>query len=569
MSFFLRLKFITILSVLLWSLPCIAEEAFLNRIAVDFRNVGGYVVEASGNEIIIDLDSSHGVVPGDVFCVFKPGRNLIHPVTGKVVGVLEETKGFLKITRIKTGYSFARRITMDADIGPGDAVRRYENLPAFFWDYTGKARALGSRLETALPWLKWEPYDAAQRSRPESLTTPPADRPALYFVFIGNEMDVRSADFASLHRYVLADSKAGAVNVSPLALKPMEPEKGTMHDSVEKTGGYSADYDNPDILGKLPGVTVMSDFFRREGRLWLATTDGSKLNVFGVTDAPALLATTAIPYRGQILALKWWQPEGRPSLYLAVTCWADHKMASLIYTLEPSGLALVQERIPRILGTFDLDGDGTPETLWGQAGDRDEFYGRDIKTISLTGGGINLADPGLDLPRQFPVVGSRIGDVTGDGSPETVFIRNGILQVYSGNKRIYASPKNMGGSISVLTYDLDPTAKDTMTRSVFFEVSPFIRDIDGDGRREILAVSTDRSWIGAPGISAGIDAGRIVALKYDNGRFQVGKLASPISGPVQGLAALGGVIFLVTSEPGSYPGENRESQLLSIPLARR
>ena len=568
MPFFLRLKFIIIIFAFLWPLPCVAEEAVLNRIAADFRNVGGYVVETSGNESIIDLDSSHGVVLGDIFCVFKPGRNLIHPVTGKVIGALEETKGFLKITRIKTGYSFARKITMDADIGPGDAVRRYENLPALFWDYSGKAKALGSRLETALPWLKWEPYDAAQRSRPESLTTPPAERPALYFVFNGNEMDVRGPDFARLHRYVLADTNAGVLNVSPLALKPMEPGKSPLNASVETTGGYSAAYGNPGIIGKLPGLTVMSDFIRQEGRLWLATTDGSKLNIFSVTDAPALLATTAIPYRGQILALKWWQPEGRRTL-LAVTCWADHKMASLIYALEPSGLTLVRERIPRILGTFDLNGDGSPETLWGQISNRDEFYGRDIKTLALTGGEIGLAEPELDLPRPFPVLGSQIGDVTGDGSPEAVFIRNGILQVYSGNKRLYSSPKIMGGSISVLTYELDPTAKDAMTRSVFIEVSPVIRDIDGDGRMEILAVSTDRSWIGAPGIGAGIDEGRIVALKYDNGRFQVGKIAGPIGGPVQGLAALDKDILFVTSEPGSYLGENRESQLLSVPLARR
>jgi len=569
MRLYLRLHFITILSALLWTLPCIAEEAILNRIAADFRNVDGYVVETSGDEILIDLDGSHGIVPGDVFCVLKPGRNLIHPVTGKVIGALEETKGFLKITRIKTGYSFARKITIDADIGPGDPIRRYENLPAVFRDYSGKAGALRARLETALPWLKWEPYDAAQRSRPEPLAVPSGNRAALYFVISEEQMDVRGPDFALLHRYRLTDSNTSASNVSPLTLKPMGPEEGPLNAPVEKTGGYSAEYDNPGLIGKLPGVTVMSDFLRREGRLWLATTDGSKINAFGVTEALTPLAATAIPYRGQILALKWWQPAGHPFSYLAVTCWADHKLASLIYILESSELRLLRERIPRILGTFDLDGDGAPETLLGQTSNRDEFYGRDIKTLTLAGGEIRLAEPALIFPRQFPVLGSQIGDVTGDGRPEAIFIRNGILQVYGGNKRLYSSPKKMGGSISVLTYVLDPTAKDAMTRSEFFEVSPVIRDIDGDGRPEILAISTDRSWIGAPGISAGIKGGQVVALKYDDMRFQVGKLGSPIGGPVQGLAARDNAILFVASEPGSYLAENGESQLLSIPLARQ
>jgi hypothetical protein len=505
---------------------------------------------------------------GDLFSVLKPGRKVVHPVTGKVIGTLEEPKGFLKITRIKTGFSFARTVGPEAKISPGDPIRRYESLQAFFWDYSGKARQFGSRLEKELSWLIWQPYNATLRSEPETRKSPDKTQLALYFILSENRLDVRGPDFTLLHRYQLSGEVIDEPKEAFVPLRP--PDRHTVKDIPDlKKGGYSVAYDRSESLGTLPGVTVMADFIRSDGQLLMATTDGLRLNIFEITDTLTPMAAAQTPYPGQILAVKWWQPKKRRSPYLTVNFWIDNKVSSLIYALEGSRLTLVKDRISRILGAFDTDGDGKPETLLGQTYDREVFYGRDIKELMLTSGKFRLTKPALTFPRRFTVLGSQIADITGDGKLETIFIRNGVLHVHHGKQRIYSSTKKMGGSISILTYDIDPTTKDVMTTSAFFEVSPVVKDIDSDGRLEILVVSTDRPSIGAPGIGAGIKESQIAVLKHLNGRFEIGKIGSQMDRPIQGLAASERRILFVATEPEMFLGKNGKSHLMALPLAMR
>ena len=107
--------------VLLTSLPALA--ALEDEVAGDFEPLDGYVVMKEGGEFIIDLDASHGLQPGDIFAVAGPGKEIIHPVTKKVLGKLENIKGVLKVTRIKSGYSFARALDGAEEIRRADPIR--------------------------------------------------------------------------------------------------------------------------------------------------------------------------------------------------------------------------------------------------------------------------------------------------------------------------------------------------------------------------------------------------------------------------------------------------------------
>ena len=99
--------FVTMVSLSLllsWS----AEAAVINEVVGDFTPISGYVIMEAEGEYLIDLDASKGIAAGDLFSVIKPGEKITHPVTGKVLGTLEEGKGILKVTRLQSGYSFAR-----------------------------------------------------------------------------------------------------------------------------------------------------------------------------------------------------------------------------------------------------------------------------------------------------------------------------------------------------------------------------------------------------------------------------------------------------------------------------
>jgi len=148
-------------------LPRPAQAAVIDEVVKDFTPISGYVIMEAEGEYLIDLDGSKGIAAGDLFSVIKPGEKITHPVTGKVLGALEEVKGILKVSRLHSGYSFARVLEKSTEIKRGDPIRRYANMSATLWDYTGKGETLFSRLRDQLSDLKWEDYQASQKSRPD------------------------------------------------------------------------------------------------------------------------------------------------------------------------------------------------------------------------------------------------------------------------------------------------------------------------------------------------------------------------------------------------------------------
>jgi hypothetical protein len=544
-----------------------APAAVIDQIAEDFRSLSGYVVKSIGDEVLIDLDQSHGISAGDIFSVIAAGEAVVHPVTGKVLGALEETKAIVQVTRLKQGYSYARLLRKTAEIKAGDPIRRFENLSAVMWDYTAEGKTFSSQLQSMLPGMDWQPYESAQRLKPDKLPPPSGKTYDLMFILTENGLEVRGPDFQILHQYDLPESISVAAKVPPVAQETESPPTGMLEEKGDIR--FSAVFKKARTIGNLPGLTLMSDFVKLGGQLLMATTDGSQIYVFEVTDKLDRIAKGDTPVPAQILALKWWLPaEGEP-VYLTVVAWNDRKLASTIFKFKDGHLSLVKMDIPRILGTFDLDGDGRPETLLGQTFESEGFFGTNIRKLILNDGKIKNARPPISFHRRFTVLGSQIADLTGDGNLESVFIRSGILYVYSGKKQVYVSPKEMGGTISVLTYEKELLKKDIMTQTAAFEISPVATDLDRDGRLELLTVSSHKTFFTVPGITPNVKKTRLAVLKYHEGRFTKGTLGEDIDRPIQGLTVSDDRVLFLISEPSSLLGNKGRSHLLGYPLAKR
>jgi hypothetical protein len=121
----------------------------------------------------------------------------------------------------------------------------------------------------------------------------------------------------------------------------------------------------------------------------------------------------------------------------------------------------------------------------------------------------------------------------------------------------------MGGSLSVLTYDVNPGAKDRLFATAAFEVPPVAVDLDGDGRVEVVAIASEGS--GALGLGSGIRKSWLATLNYRDGRFARGTLGPELETPLQGLYATDGLFVVTTHAPGMFKPK-RESQLLFLPL---
>jgi hypothetical protein len=548
---------------LLMVLPALA--AVEDDIARDFNPLAGYVVMQENGEFIIDLDASHGVRLGDIFAVVGPGKDIVHPVSGKVLGKLETLKGILKVTRMAGGYSFARALDASTAITRGDPIRRYALLPAIFWDYSGNGQPIYSKLQQMLPQLKWLEYQQAQQQRPAQPQPTEATAKALTFVFAQDELVVRDPEFNELRRYAIGSAAVPPKTAppAPVAAAPAPAQQP----STVTTPAITPQFKPVKRIAEMPNSSLMADFLFMDGQLWLASTDGTTIEIFKLADRLESVTSSRPPTATRVLALKWWVPAAAKTPHLAVTGWQDKTVVGLIFRLEGKQLSPLTIGIPHILGTFDLDADGLPETLLGQNFDGETFYGERIRPLELAGGTIRTRSLDMKLPRRFQVLGSLLADLTGDGQLENAFIRKGNLYIFNGKQRIYKSPKTMGGSLSFLTYDADPSFQDPKPATAAFEISPVAVDLDADGRNELLALASERSLLGTLRISTGIAKTWIKIYKYDDGRFTSSKLEEEFEMGLQGITFNQQQVLLVATEPGDFKTEGGKSHLFAYSLA--
>lgn len=571
---------------LLWAVfPRISSAGLAETVREELRPISGYVVMQQEGGYLVDLDARHGLRVGDLLSVVTKGKEVIHPLTKEVIGRLDEAKAVLQVTQMKSGFSVARPLTEPADIAIGDVIRRFALLTAAFQGPAGEGKALYEELREALPELEWQGYF------PSGEKTGGGPRADLVFALGNGELRLLDRGGRPLRTWAHADA-AGRDQRKPVAEAVREPARTeTMPPPVASVPG-TAGKDSPPVLwttdgvdfgpftslGELPSRVLMAAFTRHADRVLLATVDGRYVRVFDVAAGLRQLAVAEM--RRELvspLAVAWWRPAKDGPLYLAVTAAEEisessgmvvkMQMASSIYEFGGKSLRLESSDVPYFLGTFDRDGDGFFETLLGQEFNLKNDYGRTV-VLRMEGGKIAGDNPGFELPREFTVPGSTLGDLTGDGKQETAFVRNGVLWIYSGAERIYRSSKEMGGSISTLTYDKNPYAKDSMLSVISLEVPPFRLDIDGDGMPELLVVGADTGVIQAPGIGPGVKKSWLNVMKYQSGTFRKGRLRGELEDPIQGIWADGSQVYLVVSKTTSTLSRQGSSNLLSFPLGQ-
>ncbi|TLM64240.1 MAG: VCBS repeat-containing protein [Deltaproteobacteria bacterium] len=156
----------------------------------------------TAGEWLIDADAAQGVQTGDLFAVVLKGAPIVHPVTKQTLGNLETVKAVLRVTKVKSGYSYALPVGSADDLKAGEVARRFSGLPATFWDYTGKGEGVLATLQGALPDLHWQSYSAAQAGRPDQGAKPAAVlEPGLVFVLNAQGLAVKDHTLQPLRFY--------------------------------------------------------------------------------------------------------------------------------------------------------------------------------------------------------------------------------------------------------------------------------------------------------------------------------------------------------------------------------
>ena len=248
-----------------------ASAALVNgALSRDFAPVSGYIVETAGNQFIIDLDARQQISVGDVLSVVTPGASIVHPVTKEVLGSQDTVKGLLSITGIKSGYSYCRPIGSAAAFQKGDVIRRFQNIDAEFWDYTGQGEAYFSELQSMLPHLQWQGYASSQNGRPATPTLPKGKSAALYFILTSQGLDVRAPDFELIHNYPAAAQPA----MPAVTLAAAQESAAIKSVSPSGKGTY---WSSPPLKGTPIGLEIGD--FDGDGRQELAVAFENRLEI--------------------------------------------------------------------------------------------------------------------------------------------------------------------------------------------------------------------------------------------------------------------------------------------------
>jgi len=400
-SGWMKTAVLALAATLLFALPAFA--GFKEDVARDLGVKTATLVAPAGSEWLIDLDSSSGVQAGDLFAVITKGSPVVHPVTKKVIGSIDETRALLRVTKVKAGYSYAAVVSAAGDLKAGDEARRFAGLPALFWDYAGDGEGVFTQLQGALPELHWQSYAAAQSGKPDQPRPVPNMEPGLIFVFNDKGLGVKDQAFQPLRFYrpeQVAGKVAVAASSAPAGASIVTPGSPAAAPTPGALPGGSSSSWMPNILGggsstppgpggvlagsgsSSRGGLIVSQMDSREG-VWygprmegkpvgveVGDFDGDGKNEVALAFKDRIVVARVVAGKfepvvdyafdrsGNALSLDGLDLDGNGRMELYVTMAQMNDIRSIALELQESQLVVVVKQVPYFLHKVKLGNEG-------------------------------------------------------------------------------------------------------------------------------------------------------------------------------------------------------------------
>ncbi len=372
-----------------WPFSALAELP--EEITADFAVLSGTVVMPINDEYIVDLDDRNNLNIGDILTVVAPGKKILHPETGKVLGTIDDVLGFLQVTRIYSGYSYARVLSENLSPENGAPVRRFEQVPALFVDNTQAAAGLAGQIKVDLPQFAWLTSGEAKRAlltftlEEKSLTISNQQGEQLHnYGVTGDEQLVKSSARSS-GRPVTGHAKPKPKMLQQLANNVMgtfgatsESRFAEMDEAIirQKQLDREGIWMGPSLTGRASALTVAD--LDGDGQQEIAVVLNNKLLVARIVDDEFTeVAEVELPIRLQILTLDAVDLDGngRAELYLSALNKYDAESLVVEFTGESYEISIRNIRwLFRAIAFPDQKG----ATLFAQRKTKavDPFYGK-------------------------------------------------------------------------------------------------------------------------------------------------------------------------------------------------
>lgn len=193
----------------------------------------------------------------------------------------------------------------------------------------------------------------------------------------------------------------------------------------------------------------------------------------------------------------------------------------------------------------------------GQLFDPDNFFGKEVYILKRENQQIIYAKK-LEVPQEFKNIGSGFADLDGDGQVEIfTYLTDGRLAIYKGLNLVWTSPYSVISHFYQVEIVKGKKDQKVVKKIVFPYLTPVSADLNGDGKKELLFVSTNfplepviKEAKRLPLESA---LSQILVLGYE-GTYFFRNIFDPQAGFITGIGVFNNQIFY-TLVKGKYPGE--------------
>jgi hypothetical protein len=487
MPFFPRSLIVAVLLLAASAILPSSASAFIENLARDFKPVSGVVIMPVKGEFLIDLDAKSKVAIGDLFTVMQPGEKVVHPVTKEVVGSIDEVKALLQVTRVKSGYSYAKAVGDAPEIVAKDKILRYENIPAVFWDYTNDGEAIYAQVKQALPNLEWQEYAATQEAKPQ---TPAATAgfQGLTFVLKPGTLEVRDPAFTVLRAYAVGGAAApAAATIAPAAGIPVAAAPSVSAPAMMPAPTGSAIIAAPaptgsSVVGDFSPAIVRRNLAEAERGVWVSPAvkealvgiEVGELDGDGKLETALLYAhrieitrfadgayeTVAQVDLGQgrkALAIDGADLNGDGRLELYITAAFDDRLSSMIVSAGVDGYQVRKTNINYYFRNVDLPGEGVVLLAQGMGDEHQDFAG---PIFRVQGNGSDISQGArVEVPNPIRLYSFAPLSTSGSGDSIAYLSHLDNLQIFSaGGEKLWEGSERMGGSEEFITR-VDPTKR--------------------------------------------------------------------------------------------------------------
>ena len=454
--------------------PSIVFAELADDVQADFAVAAGLVVMPINDEYIVDLDARDDLAIGDILTLVTPGKKIFHPVSKELIGSVDEVVGFLQVSRIYSGYSYAKVLSEGLQPANGARVKRFEQVPARFVDNTENGSELVRELKVNLPQFEW-------------LAESDSDRALLTFTLQGETLDVRDQQANSLRKYSVTKDQQ-LVSAARSAQRPTvggqsKPQPKMLQQVANTVMGVFGQT-NEDRFAEMDEAIIRQKQVDRQG-IWMGPNLGGSPSGLAVADldgdgnqetAVVLdnklvitrivagefieLAEVPIPIRLQVLGIDALDLDGNGRAELYLSALNDYDAASLVVELVGDSYEIVISNVRWLMRAVAFPGHDQPSLLGQRKAKAEQpFYG-DVFHVSRDGDKL-LEGEAVPLPRKLNVFNFQpFADA--NNQLNYAYLTNGdyLKVVSAAGTDLWESPDYYGGSESC--YMPRPSWKDEM-----------------------------------------------------------------------------------------------------------